>query len=116
MALSLYVGNALKDLVCGPRPFQTPFGATQVKCLGSTHEEARKNAQEYGMPSSHVLNSISFNFYAVHYLLRTAIVSPETAGARADCWSRAPGCGASCRLTLHRPPPTPLPQPSCTPP
>lgn len=80
MSLCMFVGNAMKDLVCSPRPFGTPYGATLVKCLGSAHEEAKKNAQEYGLPSSHTMNSICFNFYLVHYLFEKELVDAETTG------------------------------------
>lgn len=36
--------------------------------------------QEYGLPSSHVMNSVCFNFFTVHYLLENDVVGPETAG------------------------------------
>ena len=31
--------------------------------------------QEYGLPSSHALNSLALNFYVVHYLLANGFVS-----------------------------------------
>ncbi|KFM24438.1 Dihydrosphingosine 1-phosphate phosphatase YSR3 [Auxenochlorella protothecoides] len=79
MALSMYVGNAMKDLVCGPRPIGLVHRDSTIRFLGKGHEEAEQNAKEYGLPSSHVMNSVCFNFFTVHYLLENDVVGPETA-------------------------------------
>ncbi|KDD74787.1 hypothetical protein H632_c1074p0, partial [Helicosporidium sp. ATCC 50920] len=82
MALSLYVGNAIKDLVCAPRPMalRPRRGAPRVRLLGRAFEEAELNAREYGLPSSHAMNSVCFNFYVVWYLLDRGLLASSTAG------------------------------------
>ncbi|KAL3141674.1 hypothetical protein ABBQ32_004364 [Trebouxia sp. C0010 RCD-2024] len=79
MGLCLYVGNAMKDLLSAPRPFGAQYKGNQVKLIGPTKLEANINAQEYGLPSSHTMNSLCLNFFIVHYLLDKHMVPAEWA-------------------------------------
>ena len=45
MTLCLYVGNAIKDLVCAPRPLGLSYGAQRLKLLGASDEEVQLNAK-----------------------------------------------------------------------
>lgn len=67
MAFCLYVGNALKDLCCSPRPAAAPGGRGRVRVVGAEADEARRNALEYGFPSSHVMNTVGMYLYALLY-------------------------------------------------
>lgn len=81
MNLSLYVGNAMKDLVSAPRPLGVSYGAARLAFLGSGTEEATLNAKEYGLPSSHTMNSLCLNFYVVHYLHEVGLLRDAPAVA-----------------------------------
>lgn len=70
MAITLYVGNAMKDLVSSPRPLGLRYGNIRLIHISTSSEEAKKNAEEYGLPSSHAMNTLCFNFYACHYLYK----------------------------------------------
>ena len=48
MSLCLYVGNAMKDLVCSPRPLAVAYGRQRLKLLGEGGEEAELNAKVGG--------------------------------------------------------------------
>ncbi|KAK9867471.1 hypothetical protein WJX84_004802 [Apatococcus fuscideae] len=64
MAWCQYVGNALKDLICAPRPINVTDGETSVTLLAlPAREETELNAKEYGLPSSHTMNSLCLNLY-----------------------------------------------------
>ncbi|KAI9090657.1 hypothetical protein K1719_028510 [Acacia pycnantha] len=63
IAFSDYVGNCVKDAVSAPRPASPP-----VRRLTATKDE-EDNALEYGLPSSHTLNTVCFSGYIVHYIL-----------------------------------------------
>jgi membrane-associated phospholipid phosphatase len=99
LGVALYVGNALKDLVCAPRP----LGLVAGSCEGGERRPARSSprrprrsasapalhasspvitsassgpagaaaeavsAREYGLPSSHVMNTLVLAAYAAHY-------------------------------------------------
>lgn len=137
MTLALYVGNAIKDLVCSPRPLGVPYGRQRLRLLGAQGEEAELNAkvggqgtehagafggaravpalhrqltlsarplaglasacqaptcsaqaqrpallpspaQEYGLPSSHTLNSLCLNYFAVWYLYDRQLIAAGT--------------------------------------
>ena len=67
MATTLYVGNAMKDLVSSPRPLGLKYGNVRLVHISTASEETKKNAEEYGLPSSHAMNTLCFNFYACHY-------------------------------------------------
>lgn len=67
MAFCLYVGNALKDLCCSPRPAAAPGARGRVRVVGADADEARRNALEYGFPSSHVMNTVGMYFYILLY-------------------------------------------------
>ena len=45
MSLCLYVGNAIKDLVCAPRPLQVPYGKEKLKFLGGQSTDAEVNSK-----------------------------------------------------------------------
>lgn len=79
MTVSLYAGNAMKDLVCAPRPLGLKFGRVKVSCLCSSEVETEKNAFEFGLPSSHTMNSICFNFYICHYFHQKGFFSDDMA-------------------------------------
>ncbi|GJX38758.1 lipid phosphate phosphatase delta-like protein [Tanacetum coccineum] len=51
MAFCDYTGNCIKDVVSAPRPKSPP-----VRILTVTEDE-KENAMEYGLPSSHTLNT-----------------------------------------------------------
>ncbi|DBA69260.1 TPA: hypothetical protein ACH3X2_013000 [Trebouxia sp. C0005] len=79
MGLCLYVGNAMKDLISAPRPFGSEYKGNKVRLIGGSELEANVNAQEYGLPSSHTMNSLCLNFFVVHYLLDKHLVPSEWA-------------------------------------
>lgn len=79
MTLTLYVGNAMKDLVSAPRPLGVSYGKARLSFLAKGSEEQNINAKEYGLPSSHTMNSLCLNFYAVHYLHEQKLISDSTA-------------------------------------
>lgn len=45
MALCLYVGNAIKDLVCAPRPLQVAYGREKLKFFGGSSREEEANSK-----------------------------------------------------------------------
>lgn len=45
MALALYVGNAMKDLLSAPRPLGLPYGRQKLLLLSGGSEEAELNAK-----------------------------------------------------------------------
>ncbi|KAH7853861.1 hypothetical protein Vadar_007438 [Vaccinium darrowii] len=63
MAFCDYLGNSVKDAVSAPRPNSPP-----VRRVTATEDE-RENAMEYGMPSSHTLNTVCLSGYLLHYVL-----------------------------------------------
>ncbi|EFN52812.1 hypothetical protein CHLNCDRAFT_138478 [Chlorella variabilis] len=79
MALALYVGNAIKDLVCSPRPLSVSYGKQRLKFLGASDEEVELNAKEYGLPSSHTLNTLCLNYMIVWYLYDRQLIAAGTA-------------------------------------
>ncbi|MFS7908183.1 putative phosphatidate phosphatase [Helianthus anomalus] len=62
MAFCDYTGNCIKDVVSAPRPKSPP-----VRILTATKDE-KENALEYGLPSSHTLNTICLSGYLLHYI------------------------------------------------
>lgn len=58
-----YTGNCIKDVVSAPRPSCPP-----VRRLTATKDE-EENAQEYGLPSSHTLNTTCLSGYFMYYIL-----------------------------------------------
>lgn len=112
LTVSLYVGNALKDLVCAPRPLAMTTrgegdegeedGSASSKtrrlpkiCLltaDSSGASEAKSLLEYGFPSSHVMNSLVLSLHAVECcrerfparpLFSTSSFSVSVAAARA---------------------------------
>ncbi|KAJ3670182.1 hypothetical protein LUZ60_010506 [Juncus effusus] len=63
MAFCDYIGNCIKDVVSAPRPSCPP-----VRRLTSTEDE-KQHAMEYGLPSSHALNTVCLTGYLLHYVL-----------------------------------------------
>ncbi|GJN22961.1 hypothetical protein PR202_gb10571 [Eleusine coracana subsp. coracana] len=63
MAFCDYFGNAVKDIVSAPRPSSPP-----VRRVTATEDE-KENAMEYGLPSSHALNTVCLMGYLLHYVL-----------------------------------------------
>ncbi|KAJ8754459.1 hypothetical protein K2173_005620 [Erythroxylum novogranatense] len=66
MAFCDYVGNCIKDVVSAPRPSCPP-----VRRITATKDE-EDNALEYGLPSSHTLNTVCLSGYLLHYVLSYA--------------------------------------------
>lgn len=60
MGTSVYIGNASKDLICAPRPPSPP-----VTRVGSKESDLHK--LEYGIPSSHTINTITLMLYLLAY-------------------------------------------------
>ncbi|WOL19363.1 lipid phosphate phosphatase delta-like [Canna indica] len=63
MAFCDYFGNAIKDMVSAPRPSCPP-----VRRVTATKDE-KENAMEYGLPSSHCLNTVCLSGYLLYYVL-----------------------------------------------
>jgi sphingosine-1-phosphate phosphatase 1 len=63
MAFCDYAGNCLKDVVSAPRPSCPP-----VRRITATKDE-ESHAMEYGLPSSHTLNTVCLSGYLLHYVL-----------------------------------------------
>ncbi|KAI8562029.1 hypothetical protein RHMOL_Rhmol03G0003400 [Rhododendron molle] len=63
MAFCDYLGNTVKDVVSAPRPSCPP-----VRRVTATEDE-KENAMEYGMPSSHTLNTVCLSGYLLHYIV-----------------------------------------------
>jgi len=57
MAFCDYLGNSVKDIVSAPRPCSPP-----VRRVTATEDE-KENAMEYGLPSSHALNTVCLMGY-----------------------------------------------------
>lgn len=65
MALCVYVGNAMKDVACAPRPRSPP-----VQRL-----EKSSSVQEYGVPSTHTINTLCMAAYIIRFFHRTGALS-----------------------------------------
>ncbi|KAM7500295.1 hypothetical protein LguiA_024709 [Lonicera macranthoides] len=63
MAFCDYLGNCIKDVVSAPRPSSPP-----VRRVTATEDE-KENALEYGLPSSHTLNTVCLSGFLLHYVL-----------------------------------------------
>ncbi|KAG6603273.1 Lipid phosphate phosphatase delta, partial [Cucurbita argyrosperma subsp. sororia] len=63
MAFCDYLGNSIKDVVSAPRPSCPP-----VRRITATKGE-EENAMEYGLPSSHTLNTVCLSGYLLYYIL-----------------------------------------------
>ncbi|KAI4378501.1 hypothetical protein MLD38_015972 [Melastoma candidum] len=63
MAFCDYLGNIVKDVVSAPRPSCPP-----VRRITATKDE-EEHAMEYGLPSSHTLNTICLSGYLLYYVL-----------------------------------------------
>lgn len=90
LAFSLYVGNAMKDLMSAPRPISMldATGGTNVLSHVNT-AELRSSAKEYGLPSSHTLNSCVLNYYMIYFCLERHIIEEGTGRILyvvASCW------------------------------
>ncbi|KAF5473395.1 hypothetical protein F2P56_010007 [Juglans regia] len=59
MAFCDYLGNCVKDVVSAPRPSSPP-----VRRITATKDE-EDNAMEYGLPSSHTLNTVCLSGYQI---------------------------------------------------
>ena len=59
MAICIYIGNAVKDVVCSPRPDWSKQGVVMIGDL--------EGSKEYGLPSTHTLNTVGMTFYLLHY-------------------------------------------------
>ncbi|KAK6941969.1 Phosphatidic acid phosphatase type 2/haloperoxidase [Dillenia turbinata] len=58
-----YLGNCVKDVVSASRPSCPP-----VRRITATKDE-EENTLEYGLPSSHTLNTVCLSGYLLHYVL-----------------------------------------------
>jgi membrane-associated phospholipid phosphatase len=76
MAMTIYVGNAIKDTVCAPRPAPgvsgtPPHGPHVVRVLKTQSEgkdaEDNDHEQEYGLPSTHTIQTLCLAFYLLHW-------------------------------------------------
>ncbi|KAF7804179.1 lipid phosphate phosphatase delta [Senna tora] len=63
MAFCDYIGNCIKDVTSAPRPASPP-----VRRVTATKDE-EENSLEYGLPSSHTLNTVCLSGYLLHYVL-----------------------------------------------
>ncbi|KAE9590762.1 putative phosphatidate phosphatase [Lupinus albus] len=63
MAFCDYIGNCIKDVVSAPRPPSPP-----VRRVTATKDE-EDNALEYGLPSSHTLNTVCLSGYLLFSLV-----------------------------------------------
>ncbi|KAL2464811.1 Lipid phosphate phosphatase delta [Forsythia ovata] len=82
MAFCDYMGNCIKDVVSAPRPSSPP-----VRRVTATKDE-EDNAMEYGLPSSHTLNTVCLSGYLLHYILSytgSGDVSTEVMGFSLVC-------------------------------
>ncbi|KAL2535150.1 Lipid phosphate phosphatase delta [Abeliophyllum distichum] len=82
MAFCDYMGNCIKDVVSAPRPSSPP-----VRRVTATKDE-EDNAMEYGLPSSHTLNTVCLSGYLLHYILSytgSDDVSTELMGVSLVC-------------------------------
>ncbi|XP_059668525.1 lipid phosphate phosphatase delta-like isoform X2 [Cornus florida] len=82
MAFCDYLGNCIKDVVSAPRPSSPP-----VRRVTATKDE-EENAMEYGLPSSHTLNTVCLSGYLLHYILsytQNKDASMELAGFTMVC-------------------------------
>ncbi|KAG0605247.1 hypothetical protein M758_9G042900, partial [Ceratodon purpureus] len=61
IATCVYVGNSAKDLVCAQRP-------PPPVCRVVSSESEAKGSEEYGLPSSHSINTICFAGYVLYYI------------------------------------------------
>ncbi|XP_022156045.1 lipid phosphate phosphatase delta [Momordica charantia] len=66
MAFCDYLGNCIKDVVSAPRPSCPP-----VRRITATKDE-EENAMEYGLPSSHTLNTACLSGFLLYYILSYA--------------------------------------------
>ncbi|CAI5942272.1 unnamed protein product [Closterium sp. NIES-65] len=62
LALCTYAGNALKDVVAAPRPLSPP-----AQRVTGTHMDAQSSF-EFGLPSSHTINTIALSLYLLLFL------------------------------------------------
>ncbi|XAR68632.1 Phosphatidate phosphatase [Bertholletia excelsa] len=63
MAFCDYLGNCIKDVISAPRPNSPP-----VRRITATKDEM-ENAMEYGLPSSHTLNTVCLFGFLLHYVI-----------------------------------------------
>lgn len=81
----------LQDLFCAPRPFAIPCrqsseasvassssGSEATLMADTTSEDFILHAKEYGLPSSHTMNTLALTLYAVPYAVALAPPSQST--------------------------------------
>jgi sphingosine-1-phosphate phosphatase 1 len=82
MAMCVYVGNALKDLVCAPRPdwaVPPPPPAAAAAAAAAAPDPSTSSGvvrhvghyegeQEYGLPSTHTINTLCMVVYLIHHI------------------------------------------------
>mmetsp|Transcript_2266 Transcript_2266/g.6741 ORF Transcript_2266/g.6741 Transcript_2266/m.6741 type:complete len:416 (-) Transcript_2266:957-2204(-) len=90
LAFGLYVGNAMKDLVSAPRPLAVFDAKGEAKVLAHLNTaELKSSAKEYGLPSTHTLNSCLLNYYVIYFCLERGLIAAETGRTLyvvASCW------------------------------
>ncbi|XP_008796692.1 lipid phosphate phosphatase delta-like isoform X1 [Phoenix dactylifera] len=72
LAFCDFIGNSIKDVVSAPRPSSPP-----VRRVTATKDE-KENAMEYGLPSSHALNTVCLSGYLLHYALTHGVQNGVT--------------------------------------
>ncbi|GMH34170.1 hypothetical protein BSKO_02004 [Bryopsis sp. KO-2023] len=77
ISLSLYFGNAMKDMVGAPRPFAIPASATKPRVKFQGAEGEIGHVVEHGLPSSHVMNSLTLVLYMLHTGLEAGTLNSE---------------------------------------
>ena len=78
LSASLFAGNALKDVFCAPRP---------AKALRVVKDPLTQHfAEEYGLPSTHAINSTVFAVHLIRYARRWA----DQEGPGGAEWARVP--------------------------
>jgi len=92
MAFCDYLGNCVKDVVSAPRPSSPP-----VRRITATKDE-EDNAMEYGLPSSHTLNTVCLSGYLLHYLFSY----PQYEDASIKCFGLALVCLVVVLIGLGR--------------
>lgn len=131
LGAALYVGNALKDLVCAPRPLGlVATGGGGAAARAGTRASPRRprrsasapalaalphppsvitpatagaaaeavSAREYGLPSSHVMNTLVLAAYAAHYGLGHTAAGAAWVAASPG-WAPRAAYGAAAALT-----------------
>ena len=93
----MWLGNATKDALCLPRPRAL---SKAVRVITPT-EDSRENSEEYGLPSTHVANCLTFFAFALAHAPEAVRASP-TAWAALAAWTLLVALGR-LYLGMHTP-------------